>query len=558
MKPFFQHRCPKIRSFVFHWLFIFFFPTSLPAQQWTAIHTIASPNKEAIGELASDQNGNTYLSGTFEQSLELGDQTIQSLGFDDVFLSKYNVDKEIEWTISGGGSNFDQVSALSVDGEDNILWGGQFWIEGNFGSLQLPLIHDSRGIFLLKYKPDGSLLWGQSIEGEGLKTLTGIASDENNNIYLTGYFENSIILADTTLKAVGSQSLFLIKLNPEGDILWARSAGYLGTVRPKGVAVGKNQIFVGGDFFGRAVFSGDSIRTNTADHDVFIAAYDSEGTELWGRKAGGVHEDYGHAIATDAQGNAYLTGTFFGVMKLSETLEIKSQGFNDNFFLISYAPNGTPRLARSLGGEGDEDAHDLLIAEEKVFIAGHYFGNLTYDNWSLSGSEDRFNTFVAAFDLDGNSLWLEGGKSSTYADGNFLTAGEDGKISLAGNFSEDLHLGYLSRAGAGLNDIFWAELDPSLPSGLSPDLEETSLIEVQVSPNPGNGIFRFSWEAPAERETLRLQILDTFGKPEALVDLGTGAEDFVWDGNGLSAGIYFFRLLEKKGILSSGRILVLD
>ncbi len=557
MNSFFQHRTQKIPSFVKYWLFIFCFPTSLFAQQWTAVHTISSPNKEAIGELVGDREGNVYLSGTFDQSLDIGDQTIQSLGFDDVFLSKYNPDKEIEWTISGGGSNFEQVSALTVDAADNVIWGGQFWIEGNFGSLQLPLTQDSRGIFLIKYTPDGSLVWGQSIEGKGLKTLTGISTDEDNNIYLTGYFENSIILPDTTLEAVGSQNLFLIKLNPQGEIQWARSAGYLGVVRPKGVAASGDQVFVVGDFMGRAVFAGDSIRTNTADPDLFIAAYDKDGEELWGRKAGGVHEDYAQAIATDAQGNAYLTGTFFGILKLSETLEIQTQGFNENFYLLSYAPNGTPRFARSLGGESNEEAKDLLIANDKIFIAGHYFGKLTYDNLSLNGSEDHFNPFVAAFDLQGNTLWLEGGKSSVYADGNFLAAGEAGKISLAGNFAEDLRMTYHSRAGAGLNDIFLAELDPSLTSGLF-DLQEYSSVAVQVSPNPGNGLFRFSWEVPVERGDLRLQILNTLGKPEALVDLRAGEEEFVWNANGQAAGIYFFRLLNETQILDSGRILILE
>lgn len=545
----------KIIFILFSTLFFF---VRLEAQQWTQAHSLTGSAKETIKAIATDTDQNTYLGGTFDQEISIGSQTKNSLGFDDVFLAKWDADGEATWLITGGGSNFDQLSDIAIDQQGAIIWGGQFWIEGQFGDFTLPLIHDSRGIFLMKHAPNGDLIWGRSIEGEGLKILRAITTDEKDNIYLSGYYENSLILEDTTLLAESFQSLFLLKLNSEGQLVWARSAGYQGDIRPQALALHpQGGVYVAGDFKGRVVFGADSIRTFTEDRDIFLAAYDSTGTALWGQRAGGVYEDNCTAIATDDAGRVFLTGTFLGVMTLDDTFEIQTEGFNENFFLTSYSPQGVPRLARSLGSTGDEAGRDLLIRNDRLFLTGHFYGDLHIDDLSVSGNDDRFNGFLAAFDLNGNSQWLEAFRSNTYIEGVALAAPDAERLLLTGNFAGNASFGFLGLPEQNLNDVFLAELNPFLTSSTNDRfVDRSKQKEWRLFPNPTSGLLYLS--AEVDFSYTHWRIYSVAGQELIGGELGKQKREHLLDLGNLAAGVYFLHLrnMEQEGTVK--KVVVID
>lgn len=90
----------------------------------------------------------------------------------DIVLLKYNTDGLQQWErIIDSGPGDDHFSALSSDHSGNILVVGQF-INTIFGTL------------VAKYDPSGNSLWTTLYEGPACSDL---ASDVNNNVYLTGY-----------------------------------------------------------------------------------------------------------------------------------------------------------------------------------------------------------------------------------------------------------------------------------------------------------------------------------------------------------------------------------
>ncbi len=525
------------------WRLLFLFlPFSLPAQYWTQATAIGSSAKESLGDLVIDAAGNRYLGGSFGDQLELGDQVLQSQGKDDVFLAKYNEEGAIEWVLEGGSIDFDQLSAITIDPAGDIVWGGQFWIEGNFGDLSLPLQFDSRGIYLLKHSPDGDLQWGRSIEGEDLKILSDIQTDTDGNIYLTGYFANTLIFADTTFQAIGVQNLFLLKFDALGNFLWGRTSGYQGEIRPQAMAISpQGQITIAGDFQGRAVFGADSIQTETQDRDVFVAAYDSMGNALWGRKAGGVFQDNCNAIALDADGNAYVTGRYLGVMTLSDSLEIQTDGFNENFYLIAYRTDGRPYLAKSLGGGGDEVAHDIFIRDEQLFLTGHYFGDLAIENQTLFGFADRFSAFVAVFDTSGNLDWMRRATSSQYVEGYRLVVNEAGRIWVAGNFDLDAQFDEQGIIGDGFNDLFFSLFDP-LSTSTSEVFNEDRRGRLQIFPNPSSGPVTIRWEGESSGP-IGLRLVDGRGAVVWQIELDHEQRQWTGDVAALPSGVYYWQWL---------------
>ena len=59
--------------------------------------------------------------------------------------------------------------------------------------------------------------------------VTATAVDAAGNVFLTGYFRNTMVLGSTTLTSLGSYDLFVAKFNPASNqFLWVQRAGGTG------------------------------------------------------------------------------------------------------------------------------------------------------------------------------------------------------------------------------------------------------------------------------------------------------------------------------------------
>jgi len=87
--------------------------------------------------------------------------------------------------------------------------------------------------------------------------------------------------------------------------------------------------------------AGETTLTSAGDHDIFLARYNSAGTLVWAKRAGGTGFDIGESIAVLPGESALVTGYFssnatFFAGEANETT-ITASGFSD-MFLVHYAP----------------------------------------------------------------------------------------------------------------------------------------------------------------------------------------------------------------------------
>ena len=74
---------------------------------------------------------------------------------------------------------------------------------------------------------------------------------------------------------------------------------------------------------------------------------------LWANGAGGASSDRGRAIATDALGNCYTTGSFVGTVTFGTT-SLASSG-SDDIFIAKLDTYGNWIWVKKAGGAGGED-----------------------------------------------------------------------------------------------------------------------------------------------------------------------------------------------------------
>ena len=103
--------------------------------------------------LVIDSRGNLLIGGAFFGSLSFGGGLLVSAGTEDAFLVKLTAAGQHLWSRRYGSDNSDQVNALAVDRDDNVLAGGISYGAVDFGGGPLPSATSSPDDFLVKLSP---------------------------------------------------------------------------------------------------------------------------------------------------------------------------------------------------------------------------------------------------------------------------------------------------------------------------------------------------------------------------------------------------------------------
>jgi hypothetical protein len=126
-----------------------------------------------------DHLGNVYVSSTTGRFPPNDGDT----GGEDIFLTKFNGSGDTLWSRRFDSGAGDLSRGLSVDAFGNAYVAGYSW--GNCGS---PNAGD-RDACLLKYDPNGNLIWTQQFGTDLVDAGYGVSADGIGNVYLTGITE---------------------------------------------------------------------------------------------------------------------------------------------------------------------------------------------------------------------------------------------------------------------------------------------------------------------------------------------------------------------------------
>jgi hypothetical protein len=438
-------------------LFLLLQVLSINAQSWQWVEHVGGFGGEVFEGLAVDAGGRVWFAGSYEESFALNSQSLPVYGGADLFIAGADENGVVRWTTTAGGPFDDMVAGLTIDPAGAILCTGTFWQEAVFDEERIQTTANLKGIFIAKYEPSGALGWVRVVEGTMLKEVTDIAADREGNIFLTGFFQEQLMVDTTVLTAKGASDLFLMKFDKDGQLQWATSAGYSGDTRALRMALIGDEIILSGFFNDTTLIAGSRFTANTFDRDVFVTRFDRFGRATWARKAGGVHDEEVTGLAIGSNGDIYLTGWLVGVMKLSESLQIESKTGQSDFFLLRYSARGEPLMGRAMGGDRLQQASDLVAFDGGVALSGHYQGEMTIDGVTISAGVG-FGSFIAHYDQSGNLNWI---KNLPAGEGAFIThlaATPDGALLAGGAFRGDISFDDFSFSAGAQFDLFLGKL----------------------------------------------------------------------------------------------------
>jgi hypothetical protein len=296
--------------------------------------------------IAVDTNGNIYVAGDFfSPTVTFGGITLTntSAGNYDIFLVKYNASGNVLWAKSVVGGQIDYAYDLTVDTSGDVIITGTFTSNSlTFGTITLTNT-GSNDAYVVKYNSLGNVVWAKNAIGSSQDYGNGVSTDSNNNIYLTGLFSSSSITFDgIALTNSGNWDLFIVKLDPIGNVIWAKKAGGTSGDYGNGIATKQNgDNFTIGNFASQTLSFGNYTLSRISSDDIFVVKHSDLGDPSWAAIAGGANSDRGRSISTDNYGDVYIAGDYNSPQCTFGQSQINNYGGNDAFIakLRGYSPS---------------------------------------------------------------------------------------------------------------------------------------------------------------------------------------------------------------------------
>lgn len=280
-----------------------------------------------LSVLETDVQGNIYLTGSFQNTVDFdpgpNELLLTSNAFRDIFVMKLNSAGELVWVQQFGSVEQNSGHCLAADQEGNVYASGIFRGSVDFDPGPDTLLLTAEGehdMFILKFNPEGDLMWGQNMDW--LSTATSYAMDvhSDGNVFIGGPFYDSIHFEvnDTmlTLSAPESSNAnsFVSRMNPDGEFLWAAQLGVTSSVVIKDLKLDSDgNILTTGVFWDTPDFDPGPetfFMSSDSSSGTFITKLDFGGNFIWARSFVGTHVVNPEAITIDAEGSVYTTGIF--------------------------------------------------------------------------------------------------------------------------------------------------------------------------------------------------------------------------------------------------------
>ena len=359
--------------------------------------SMGGTSSDVGNSISIDSNGDVYATGYFNDTADFdpgaGTSNLVSAGSNDIFILKLDSDGDFVWAKSMGGTSTDVGNFLSIDSDDNIYTTGYFQDTVDFdpGAGTSNLVSGGlQDVFILKLDLDGELVWAKSIGGTGIDIAQSLYIDSDDDIYTVGRFASTVDFdpgaGTSNLASVGGLDVFILKLDTDGEFVLAKAMGGAGNDIGNSISIGSDGgIYTAGQFTGTADFdpgAGTSNLVSAGSTDIFISKLDTDGDFVWAKSVGGTGGDTGTSLGTDSSGNVYTTGGFSATVDFDPgagTSNLVSAGTTD-IFILKLDSGGDFVWVKSMGGTGDDYGNFLKSdSSGNIYINGYFSATVDFD-----------------------------------------------------------------------------------------------------------------------------------------------------------------------------------
>lgn len=353
-----------------------------------------------------------------------------------------------QWAIQLGGQS---SNAICTDFAENVFITGSFIGNVDFdpgiGIVNLPHSTSGNNTYIAKLDSSGNLIWARGISGTDV-TSWGIDVDDFGNVYIAGlFYETADFNPDTitaytltaTNQSAGNPDIFVLKLDANGNFIWAFQIGTGGFESAGNLLVVNNNIYITGRFSVTCDFDPDTGIYNlspVSPEQVFISKFNNAGSFLWAVSLPLSY--YGEfeplALAYDNQ-NSLFVGSYGEIAKVDTAgTYLFKASFNNNpvsvqgYFYVK---------AISCDSAGN------------VFTCGFFSDTIDFDTDTTSAfylnANSSLNTFFCRLNNNLNLDWAKsfpqfGSLLANSSNSAYSILSQGNSVYISGQFSDTLNL----------------------------------------------------------------------------------------------------------------------
>jgi gliding motility-associated-like protein len=306
-----------------------------------------------------------------------------------------------------------------------------------------------------------NLRWAKHLAGRGASditnlhrghsTITGMAVDDLNNIYITGISNDSVDFdpgPGENFIIGGDMDVFIAKYDASANLIWAHVFKSNGTNYAKDLVLDvHNNIYITGYCQSPADFDpgpGENILAAQPGHAnySFVAKYNTHGYLLWANSFSTKLGVLGFKLSIDLNNNVFATGTFYDTLYTNQGQQIISNG--TGVYIVKFNSNGNFVWGKCISGVGNLGGASSINIDNNnfVIVAGYFGGTVDFDmgtgvfNMTAATSSNRF---IAKYNNNGDFLWAKNINVNEdvvfYANRFiFLKIDTDNNVIITGNF----------------------------------------------------------------------------------------------------------------------------
>lgn len=530
-------------------LILFLFTGTASAQLLNHVTGGGGTSSDTATDVALDDAGNMYVSGTFAGTATFGDYSITATGDNDAFLVKWNADGTVAWARRGGTHLFnDTGDAVTVGPDGSVYWVGTFTALATFDGGENPdgelVSAGDFEAFLAKYTTDGDLLWVRGMTGSGQNTGRNAAVDSDGNVYFIGGVNGVATIQGITLQSSGSSDAFILKFTSDGDVEWGRTVG--GSMGDMAYGIEEHPdggIVISGNFNGIALF--DSIPVQSVGlSDVFAAHLTADGEVTWATRFGGVGNEYNRGLAVAPNGDIYLTGSFEDEILVGTDI-LTSAGFSD-IYIAKLSSDGSPVWGRAIGGNGFDFGESVAVDNAgNVYGSGYANETITVEtgngteSYSSAGDNDAY---LVVYDPEGNlkSFELAGNTNRDQGAGVDVNNVAD-RVAVSGWFRSSITIGDETFEGSGGNDVFIAWGEPFGSVSTEDDFAANDPLSLTAYPNPSSNTVILQFLG-SDHDNVHISLFDMLGRlVQTIHDGPLPSSSIEFDVTAFATGSYILR-----------------
>ncbi len=428
----------------------------------------------------------------------------------------------IVWQNNLGGSNDDFGKSIFKTDDGGIIIAGK--TESNDGNVTGN--HGGSDCWIIKLDMNYNIEWQKCYGGSDDESAISIVQTSDNGYVFTGVSLSSD--GDLTFNN-GGADIWIVKLNPSGDIVWQKSiggpltdigwhvietntgdivvAGQLGNpinfnddkaliIKLNSTGVIQWEKYFGGSlwedakhiiqtddggfaFVGEAYSTDGDLTGNYGSSDCWVVKLNTEGNIMWQKNLGGSSFDYAECIIENSDGSYIMTG-----YTRSNDFNVSGNHGEIDAWIVKLSSTGGLIWQKCYGGTEYEKAMCIVNKSNSGYI---FSGSTNSNNGNVSGLLGSSDFWIVEIDNTGEIVWQQciGGSQEDYSF-QIENTGLNEYVLVGVSASNDFNV----TGNNGVKDYWVVKIDTEV--GID---ENLNLRQVFIYPNPTDGLISIQSKA---------------------------------------------------------------